>query len=287
MGWRLPIRSESALIGLDIGASFAKGVLVNEKLKIIDKYFLPVIDPRVATQKILGRLFKRFGGSFMGTVAASGGGSRFLSNEILGLPIKRVDEIRAIGVGGLLLSGKSEGLVVSAGTGTAVVAAYDHGKVVRHLCGTAIGGGTIIGLSRRMLGIADFKVLEDMASRGDASRVDLTVGDIIGGPIGIVPANATASNFGKLTCESSAEDVAAGIFNMVSQTIGVVAAMAARACGLEDNVIVTGMLAKSNLFSRIMYETGELFGAKVIIPEDCEFAGALGAAAILWELDHK
>jgi len=166
------------------------------------------------------------------------------------------------------------------------VAAYEGGKVVRHVCGTAVGGGTIIGLSRRILGVADFKTLENMALKGNPNNVDLTVGDIVGGPVGIVPADATASNLGKLTCESSAEDIAAGIFNMVSQTIGVVAAMAARACGLEDSVIVTGMLAKSRLVSRIICETGRLFGARIFIPENCEFASAIGAAAVLRELGH-
>ncbi|MEM2557180.1 MAG: Fumble domain-containing protein [Candidatus Bathyarchaeia archaeon] len=283
----MPIKVGSMNIGLDIGASLAKGVLVDEDLKVLDKYVLPVTDPRIVAQEILGRLLRELGGRILaGAIAVSGGGSRFLGDNILGLPVKRVDEIRAIGFGGLLLAGGSKGLVVSAGTGTAIVAAYEGGKVVKHVCGTAVGGGTIIGLSRRILGVADFKTLENMALKGNPNNVDLTVGDIVGGPVGIVPADATASNLGKLTCESSAEDIAAGIFNMVSQTIGVVAAMAARACGLEDSVIVTGMLAKSRLVSRIICETGRLFGAKIFVPENCEFASALGAAAVLRELGH-
>ncbi|MEM2913405.1 MAG: Fumble domain-containing protein [Candidatus Bathyarchaeia archaeon] len=270
-------------IGLDIGASLAKGVLVDEGLNIVDKCVLPVADPRAVAQEILGRLLRGFGGrilDFAGAIAVSGGGSRFLGDKILGLSVKRVDEIRAIGFGGLLLAGRSEGLVVSAGTGTAIVAVYEDGKVVRHVCGTAVGGGTIIGLSRRILGLTDFKTLEDMALKGNPSNVDLTVGDIVGGPVGIVPAEATASNLAKLTHESDLNDVAAGIFNMVSQTIGVVAAMAARACGLEGSVIITGMLAKSGIASKIICETARLFGAIAYVPENCEFSNALGAAAL-------
>ncbi|MEM1508045.1 MAG: hypothetical protein QW702_07205 [Candidatus Bathyarchaeia archaeon] len=272
------------IIGLDIGASFAKAILVNKSLEIIEKQILPVEDLKTAASRTLISFVGKIDEDFKNRikiVAASGGGSRFIGGEILGLPVKRVDEISAIGLGGLLLAGRSEGLVISAGTGTAIVAAYNNGRIAKHVGGTGVGGGTIIGLSRRLLGSLSFEDLENMALRGDARNVDLTVGDIVGGPIGIVPVDATASNFGKLTCESRAEDVAAGIFNMVSQTIGVLAAMAAKAYNLENSIILVGMLPKSKIISRIMCETVKMFGAKAIVPSNCEFANALGAAAIV------
>jgi type II pantothenate kinase len=271
------------IIGLDVGASFAKAVLVDENLKIIDKHILPVEELKTAALRILDFLINSFGrdyGDVIDAVAASGGGSRFIGNEVLGLPVRRVDEVRAIGLGGLLLAKRSEGLIVSAGTGTALIAAYGEGNVIKHVGGTGVGGGTIIGLSRRILGVTDFETLENMAMNGNANEVDLTVGDIVGGPIGIVPAEATASNLAKLAYESNPNDVAAGIFNMVSQTIGVIAAMAAKAYGLEDSVIITGMLAKSRVASKIICETARLFGSAAHVPENCEFSCALGAAAL-------
>lgn len=272
------------IVGLDIGASFAKAILVDENLTIIDKHILPVKEPKTAASKILEFFIKTFGEEYrdiIDAVAVSGGGSRFIGETILGLPARRVEELEAIGTGGLLLTKRSEGLIVSAGTGTAIVAAYEDGRVVKHVCGTGVGGGTIIGLSRRILGVTKFEVLENMAMMGDANRVDLTVGDIVGGPVGIVPAEATASNLAKLTHESDLNDIAAGIFNMVSQTIGVLAAMAAKTCGLEDSVIITGMLAKSKITSKIICETTRLFGVTAHVPENCEFSNALGAAALV------
>ncbi len=272
------------IVGLDIGASFAKAILVDKNLKILDKHILPVKEPKATALRILDFFIRRSGKEYrdiIDAVAVSGGGSRFIGEEILGLPARRVEELGALGAGGLLLAKRSEGLIVSAGTGTAIVAAYEDGKVVKHVCGTGVGGGTVIGLSRRILGVTKFEVLEDMAIKGNANRVDLTVGDIVGGSVGIVPAEATASNLAKLTYESDLNDVAAGIFNMVSQTIGVVAAMAARACGLEDSVIITGMFAKSRISSKIICETARLFGAVAYVPENCEFSNALGAAALV------
>jgi len=272
------------IMGLDIGASFAKAILADKKLRIVEKYIIPVEEPKVTSTRIIGFFAERFGSSLrdiIEAVAVSGGGSRFIGKEIFGLPVKRVDEIASIGLGGILLARKNKGLVVSAGTGTAVVAVYNCGEIVKHVGGTGIGGGTLLGLSRRMLGLSDFKTLEEIAQRGCSSKVDLTVGDIVGGPIGMLSADATASNLGKLTRESRDEDVAAGIFNIVSQTIGVVAAFAAKAYNLEDDVVVVGMLAKSWLVSRIVNETVKIFNVKAFIPENCEFAPALGAAAIV------
>jgi type II pantothenate kinase len=58
-----------------------------------------------------------------------------------------------------------------------------------------------------------------MAMNGDLTRVDLTVGDIAGGPVGIVPASATASNFGKVRSDPTPADKAAALVNMVAEGV--------------------------------------------------------------------
>ncbi|MEM1515531.1 MAG: pantothenate kinase [Candidatus Bathyarchaeia archaeon] len=269
-----------AIISLDIGASLAKVVLVDEELRIISYGIFPSEELRETALMALNHIFNTIDQEKrekIRMILSTGGGSRFLVKENFGLFLKRIDEIKAIGLGGLALSGKKDCLVVSAGTGTALVVTRNGGKFTRHVGGTGVGGGTILGLSRRMLGVSDFMVLEEMALRGDLRKVDLMIGDLIGGPIGILPANVTASNFGKIFGEASADDIAAAIFNLVSQTIGVVSAMAAKAYGLEDSIVVTGMLAKNRMFSKIIHEVADLFSVKISIPENCELAGAIGA----------
>lgn len=270
-----------ALIGLDIGASLTKVVLVDEEFRIICHGIFPSGDPRETARKALNYILSSVPGVGcelrVKEILSTGGGSRLLGGEMLGLPISRINEIDAIGLGGLTLSGRDDCLVVSAGTGTALVLVRDGGRIVRHVGGTGVGGGTIVGLAYRMLGVSDFRTLEEMALKGVLSRVDLTIGDIVGGPIGILPAEVTASNFGKISGGASAEDIAAGIFNLVSQTITAVAAMAAKAYNLEDSIVITGMLGRSSLVSRIIRETAKLFSVKVLIPENCELATALGA----------
>ena len=87
---------------------------------------------------------------------------------------------------------------------------------IDHLGGTGIGGGTLRGLARHFLGITQLDTLEQLAAQGDLSQVDLTVGDIAGGPVGIVPAKAIASHFGKLQTDPSQADKALGLVNMVA-----------------------------------------------------------------------
>jgi len=266
------------IVGIDVGASTTKGVILEDS-EIIYKYMLPTLDEAASTLKVMENLASKIqDGNAIGLVAVSGGGSRQVRDTLLGLPVVKVDEIRAVGLGGLFQVKKPKGLIVSIGTGTAMVAAYEQGVSVNHVGGTGVGGGTILGLSKRMLGIYNFEALEDMASQGDNSKVDLTVADIVGGPVGIIPAEATASNFGRLTGTVSKEDVAAGIFNMVSQVIGVLAAMAAKAYGLQDDVVLVGRLAKSTIVSEAICKTTELFGVKATVPNDCEYCTAVGAA---------
>ncbi|MCW4020153.1 MAG: FGGY-family carbohydrate kinase [Candidatus Bathyarchaeota archaeon] len=266
------------IVGLDIGASTTKGVIFEDS-RLVHHLSVPTSDIEISAASVIKRLLAEIKDrDTIDLVAVSGGGSRKIGDTLLGLPVKRVNEIRAIGLGGLTLTGKREGLVVSIGTGTAMVSAHEGGRQVNHVGGTGVGGGTVMGLSKRLLGVENFTVLEDMASKGDTGKVDLTVDDIVGGPIGIVPDEATASNFGKLKSEAAENDVAAGIFNMVSQVVGVLAAMAAKAYDLEENVILVGGLARSRMVSETVRKTAELFGVKVCVPENCEYCTAVGAA---------
>lgn len=199
--------------------------------------------------------------------------------------MRKVDEIKAIGVGGLALSGKREGLVVSMGTGTALVVAREGGKMVFHVGGTGVGGGTLLGLSARMLRTHSFKALEEMAATGDTRKLDLTVTDIAGGPIGVVPSWATASNLGRIDGRASENDVAAAVFNLVSQVIGMIVVFASRAYGLEWDVVLVGGLARSRLITKSIREVTDMFHIKLCLPRNSEYCVAIGAAKSAFNME--
>ncbi|MHB8576035.1 MAG: Fumble domain-containing protein [Dehalococcoidia bacterium] len=220
-------------------------------------------------------------------VAVTGGRHQELPDELDGTPVAKVAELTSIGRGGLLASGMDEALVVSLGTGTAMVGA--RGASVTHMGGTGVGGGTLLGLGRLLLGTADATAIDALAEQGDAERIDLTVGDIVGGPVGMVPASATASHFGKASgvvagtwvgdeAQAGREDVAAALLNLVGQATMRLALLAAGRYGFQ-RVVLLGHLADLGGIRRAANEMRALFGGEFVIPPYPGFGIALGALA--------
>jgi len=271
--------SEKLIVGIDLGASITKAVVL-EKSQIIGVKSIRTLDTSDSAQTILRETLLSIGRGYedVKRIAISGGGARPIGDTLLGLPVTKVDEIKAIGLGGLTLSGKQQALIVSMGTGTALVVASEKGKKTKHIGGIGVGGGTIEGLSRWMLGTSKFEAIEEMANRGNTSNVDLKVAEIAGGPVGTVPGDATASNFGRLNVTADKNDIAAAIFNMVSQVIGVITAMAAKAYDLEEDVVLVGKLVQSRRIAESICEVARIFQMEICIPKDGEYCVAIGAA---------
>ncbi|HEY6420913.1 MAG TPA: hypothetical protein VIX59_18100, partial [Candidatus Binataceae bacterium] len=119
--------------------------------------------------------------------------------------------------------------------------------------------------------------LEAMAKKGNLRRVDLTVRDIAGGPVGDLPPGTTAANFGKISADATPEDKALAIMNMIVESIGVLAMASARAAN-QENIVLTGKLTR---IFRFMQEAKRLdfpFGRRFVIPEHADYATAIGAA---------
>lgn len=213
-------------------------------------------------------------------IGVTGGRSRQLPERVGEHPVVHVTETDAIGRGGLALSGRARALVVSCGTGTAMVAAETGTGVYRHASGTAVGGGTLEGLAKHLLGVRDASEVAWLAQKGDAAGVDTTLGEVLGGGVGSLPAAATAVNLGRLAelTDPDPADLAAGLVTLVSQTIALVALNAAKVAGMNETVFV-GRLAEFDAVKRVITSVFELYGAKPpLFPEGGGMATALGAA---------
>ncbi len=223
-------------LGVDFGLSNTDVVLL-EGERILARQ---VMRTGPASPEALAKVLQALGvrAAELEVIACSGGLSRTLPEAFEGRPVQRIGEAEAVGRGGLALSGLREALVVSAGTGTAMIAA--RGESFQHFTGSAVGGGTLLGLARLLLGTTDPLEVARLAAQGDPSRVDSTLIDVIGGGIGHLPPDATAVNFGRLVEgeQPSREDLAAGLVTLVGQVIAVVALNALRAAGLPQMVIV-------------------------------------------------
>ncbi|MEM2930717.1 MAG: hypothetical protein QW797_07665, partial [Thermoproteota archaeon] len=265
-------------VGIDIGGSTTKAVALKGK-EILGVSEMPSSDPLATSIGLLGKLIVMMGCSLkdVEVLAIAGGRSSQLPDSILGLRVVKVNEIVAAGTGGIVLTGLDEALVVSMGTGTALIEVRENGKRIRHIGGTGVGGGTLLGLARKMLGISSVGVLVEMAEKGDSRRVDLTVGEIVGNGIGILSADMTASNLGRVGDTSSPEDLAAGIANLVGEVVASVTFLAASKLKLEDKVILVGRVAKLPPVLKSIQRALSSFGVKPIVPKLPEYAVAVGA----------
>ena len=266
-------------VGVDIGITTTKIAGLNGKTA---EGFctVPASDPVASASAALGRFLNDLGLplSAIQRLAVTGMGSGALAEDLLGVPCVRVGEFLATGRGGLCLSGLRQAIVVSMGTGTAIVRAAADG--VRHLGGSGVGGGTLLGLAHCILHTTDFPAILEAAAGGSLANVDLQVRDILRADLGTLLGHATASNFGKLSGRASRGDYALGILNLVFQTIGLLAAFAARQEGLPD-IVLTGKLTAVPQAREIFAGFTGLYPVTFHFPEHAEYATAVGAALSL------
>lgn len=213
-------------------------------------------------------------------IGVTGGLYRDLPEIVDGYPLQKVDEMCALGWGGLSAAGVAVGLVVSAGTGTAMVAA--RGDEVSHVTGSAVGGGTLLGLSRLILGTADVREIDRLALAGDAAAVDIMLAEAVGGVVGRLPANANAVNLGKLIDggDFRHEDLAAGLVRLVAQVIAVIAINAADAAGMAEIILIGHTMDLKSVQKEIVL-VGDFYQREFIMPKNPGFATAMGVLEIL------
>jgi type II pantothenate kinase len=222
-------------------------------------------------------------GACLERAAVTGGQYRSLPEQVGHTRLVKINEVDAVGRGGLRLAGLEQALVVSAGSGTAMVAA--RGQTATHVTGSAVGGGTLQGLGRLLLGTADALEIDRLAQQGDANQADLTLVEAVGGSVGRLPRDANAVNFGRVAREAlnlAPADRAAALVRLVGQVIAVVAINAARAEGLAV-IVVTGHLVDLLSVRRVLNEVSGYYQADIRVPEQPGFGTALGALLCLEE----
>lgn len=273
---------KNIIIGIDVGGSTTKIVGFNMQSgerQLIEPIFVKATDPVTSTFGAFGKFLDVNGFSLedIERVMITGAGSSFITKPLYGLPCHKIEEFKAIGLGGLYLSHLDRALIASLGTGTALVYA-EEGKSPEYLGGTGVGGGTLIGLSKKMLGMDTVAHIEEVAKSGSLDKVDLRIGDMIkGNDIPGFTDNTTASNFGNISDLATKNDIALGIINMVFETIGMISIFAARGRGIKD-IILTGNLSSVEQAENIFDTLNRMFDMNFMIPEYSRFGTVIGAA---------
>jgi type II pantothenate kinase len=219
------------------------------------------------------------------TIGLTGGGAESLARR-LGAEFSRVNEFAAWG-SGLEAMLESEQMApgdrylgVSVGTGTSVLLV--DGLSVSRIGGTALGGGTVMGLGAALLGTTNFSEIIELAARGSRTRVDLLVSDIYRAGEIPLPGDLTAANFGKLgslhgSDRPSREDLAHAIMGLVGENVALVCGGLAAAAQVSRVIFAGSTLRANPALVEILTRITRALGREPVILRKGEFAGAVGA----------
>lgn len=272
------------VIGIDIGGSTTKIVGFKNDGKtstLVEPLFVRATDAVTSVYGAFGKFTLENGLALtdIDKVLMTGAGASFIDKPIYSLECNKVSEFKCVGLGGLYLSGLDEAVVVSMGTGTALIHAKKNGNATEttYLGGTGVGGGTLLGLSRKLIGVDTIEHLEALCAEGNLDNIDLRIKDISKDPSFQIGGDITASNFGKVSDIASKNDIALGIANMVAETIAMLAVFAARNFKVKT-VVLTGNLTALKPITNVFEGLEESFGVKFVIPEMAQFATVIGAA---------
>lgn len=262
-------------VGVDAGASLSKLAFLANGAVCYE------LHPAGAVQALL----RRIAALAPARVALTGAGARQLERR-LGSRACCVNEFAAWGCGSSALA-REQGLaavdpslVVSLGTGTSVM--LSSGSKVSRVGGTALGGGTVVGLGALLLGQSEFSRVAELAAAGDRSRVDLLVSDIYAPGEISLPGEITAASFGSRTLLEGAdpprpEDLAQGIMGLVGENVALICAGLAVASRAQRILFGGSTLRGNPVLREILSLASSGSGCEVVFLEHGEFAGALGA----------
>ena len=261
------ISPRELVLGIDIGASTTKFALVKNG-KCVKEYRKP-------DEQSFEDALESFGYAGVKRIAITGVGSSFIEGKLKGIPTVHKDEFASVSRGATKLSRKLNTLVVSVGTGTS----FTRITPVRawHVGGTGLGGGMLKGLSMRLCGTDDMEELQTLAAKGDLHAIDLQLKDVFEGTLSHLTPSATVANMEKLSEQSMREDIAAGLCNMIFQSIGVMAVFAAKR-HLTRTIVMVGTITDWPIAQRSLDEVAAMHNVKFIVPDHAAFATAIGAA---------
>lgn len=270
------------ILGIDVGLSTTKIVgfdLTDGQRELMEPLFVRATDPVTSMYGALGKFIDKNCLTLQDIykVMVTGVGASNIKNNVYSLNWETVSEFDCIGLGGRYLCDFDRAIIASLGTGTALVYS-EKGKAPEYLGGTGVGGGTLVGLSKKLLGMDNVQHIEELAKSGDLHNVDIKINALTKQDIAPGFADSmTASNFGNVSDIATNADIALGIINMVFETVGMVSVFAARNFGLRD-VVLTGNLTAVSQAESVFETLNRMFDMNFVIPKYASFGTAIGAA---------
>jgi len=269
--------SSPVRIGVDVGASLAKLAIrrAGEPLRL-----------ELAPAEPLGRVARDVARLAPARVGVTGAGGARLA-ERCGSAALVVGEFDAWAAGACALL-EAQGrpadgpfLLASIGTGSSCVRV--DGVVATRIGGTALGGGTLVGLGAALTGRTRFEEIVALAAAGDRRRVDLLVSDVYPDGLPGLPGAASAASFGRLAREAGRgvrgdpRDLADALVGLVGENVALLCNALAAQAGLRRIVYGGSALRGNAPLAELLVGMTAALGREPLLLERGEHAGALGA----------
>jgi len=272
-------------IGVDMGQSLSKIVYLESGI-LNFSYFLTQTESRSLEDALKSRTkhYKKInftgGKSFSLFQAYSKKFEAKLINEF---------EANAKGVEILHLLEKrkelSPSLIVTIGTGTSMVSKKDS---IKHLGGTAMGGGFYMGTIKALFNLNDFQEAISLAKSGNRYKVDLKVSDIYDpddNRVDLLFREFTAASLGKIDLNYNMnnlkkEDFVNSLICMIGENICTIANLMADTNDISTIVFCGGFLRENKIVKKILSIMCKVNRKKAIFLKNSEFCAAIGALCL-------
>ncbi|NVM35668.1 MAG: hypothetical protein HWN81_08730 [Candidatus Lokiarchaeota archaeon] len=176
-------------------------------------------------------------------------------------------------------------LIVTIGTGTSIVLKNDN---IKHLGGSALGGGFFMGLIKTIFNLDNFQEAMNLAKKGNRYNVDLKVSDIYHSDdkrVNLLFREFTAASLGKISenfdlKSLNQEDFINSIICLIGENLGIIANMLADNNDVTDIVFCGGFLKENKILKKILSLLCKVNKKNGIFLRNSEFCAAIGAELI-------
>ena len=253
------------VLGIDIGSTACKGVVMDENKNIVASAVIPSGTGTSGPRKLEAELTAACGiekSEFSKIVATGYGRQQYEGAD------KQPSELSCHTRGVVFLIPGVRTIIDIGGQDAKAIKLNAKGKMDNFVMNDKCAAGT-----GRFLDVMA-KVLETEIS--NLEKLDAAAED----PVSIsntCTVFAESEVISHLSANVSKEDIVAGIHNSVAKRV----ASLAKRIGIQDEVVMVGGVARNGGVVRAM---GEALGKKVVVPQQAQLTGAIGAALTALEL---
>ncbi len=251
-------------LGIDIGSATSKAVLLSDGTSVLSKHVIPLGTGTRGASEVYEYVMAEAGIAACDIArSVSTGYGRFGFTQA----DRQISEVTCHAKGVRFLVPDARTIIDIGGQDAKALSLSASGGLVNFMMNDkcAAGTGRFLEVMSRVF---DVKV-EDMGEVAARSKKPAVISSTCA-------VFAESEVISRLASNESVEDIAAGIHASVAKRV----AGQAMRVGIVERVVMSGGVAKNPGVVEAMERE---LGCRITVPEDCQLAGALGAALFAWE----